>query len=752
MELNPKKKNRKGRRKYQQSDSSLDEKQKHPNISKTRNNSFLNELRQKRISLHSSNFLPTKISELDNIFNTENISYKKEDDYYEIISKKRKEIKQIDEEINEEYNNRNKIFKFLKEIEISKNKEDKKCVERIKEIYNEKERIKLLNNHINKVKIEFEDLETIKKGKKMVFENKDTTKKNLILKRQIEIENDRKKVIHREKQNKELKNKIPEIIQNISKLEEEINEQKKIMKELTEKKNQLKEEFSKINSTVIKDNKFCQDNFFALLPLFPYYKNVIFISTEINTNSDIKSPIIKEDIDENKIIIDEQLIEDAENEEFKIIKFLLKQKEESEKDFNYKILNDRRTLQFNPKEKYKFNKIFSVINNKYIAEPWDISKFSSFKLSTINGYFNEFNMTAINNNYFIIYFVQELDKSSLKGELYSLYQQLKNNEYIDKYMTIKISAITESNYITLQNINQESNVKAQIESINNSGINTIYGFLYEFIKSNRLNKKNIFRIYNFDYSYPQVDDMMNNISKYYAKKKRKKTGVYKKVMRQGGAQPKPKKKPADKNMTNNTSNNNINKNITNNNKNNLNKINVKNNPVKKRNNANKVVQFKKSVFINNNNNKNKNISIDKDNNQNNRSFILPNKSEKKSDKKEKKSILNVSSIDNKKILKKSGSSQRSLKKEKNVRINSKNNIKFVKIDEKTKSITPKKNNSANKELVIKKIKSNNIVFNDLKIIKPEHTLIIHDINDEFVKNEEFKKVAKACGILNNNDK
>ena len=752
MELNPKKKNRKGRRKCRQSDSSLDEKQKHPNISKTRNNSFQNELRQKRISLHSSNFLPTKISELDNIFNTENISYKKEDDYYEIISKKRKEIQQIDEEINEEYNNRNKIFKFLKEIEISKNKEDKKCVERIKEIYNEKERIKLLNNHINKVKIEFEDLETIKKGKKMVFENKDTTKKNLILKRQIEIENDRKKVIHREKQNKELKNKIPEIIQNISKIEEEINEQKKIMKELTEKKNQLKEEFSKINITVIKDNKFCQDNFFALLPLFPYYKNVVFISTEINTNSDIKNPIINQDIDENKIIIDEQLIEDAENEEFKIIKFLLKQKEESEKDFNYKILNDRRTLQFNPKEKYKFNKIFSVINNKYIAEPWDISRLTSFKLSTINGYFNEFNMTAINNNYFIIYFVQELDKSSLKGELYSLYQQLKNNEYIDKYMTIKISAITESNYITLQNINQESNVKAQIESINNSGINTIYGFLYEFIKSNRLNKKNIFRIYNFDYSYPQVDDMMNNISKYYAKKKRKKTGVYKKVMRQGGAQPKPKKKPADKNMTNNTSNNNINKNITNNNKNNLNKINVKNNPVKKKNNANKVVQFKKSVFINNNNNKNKNISIDKDNNQNNRSFILPNKSEKKSDKKEKKSILNVSSIDNKKILKKSGSSQRSLKKEKNVRINSKNNIKFVKIDEKTKSITPKKNNSANKELVIKKIKSNNIVFNDLKIIKPEHTLIIHDINDEFVKSEEFKKVAKACGILNNNDK
>ena len=86
-----------------------------------------------------------------------------------------------------------------------------------------------------------------------------------------------------------------------------------------------------------------------------------------------------------------------------------------------------------------------------------------------------------------------------------------------------------------------------------------------------------------------------------------------------------------------------------------------------------------------------------------------------------------------------------------MQINSKNNnIKYVKFDDKTKSITPKKNNSANKELVVKK--SNSIVFNDLKTIKPEHTLIIHDITSEFVNNAEFKKIAKACGILNNPDK
>ena len=393
-------------------------------------------------------------------------------------------------------------------------------------------------------------------------------------------------------------------------------------------------------------------------------------------------------------------------------------------------------MQFNNKEKYKFSKIFSIINNNYIAEPWNLFKYSSLKLSTINSYFDEFNMTAINNNYFIIYFVPVLDKTCLKGELYSLYQQIKNNEYIDKYMTIKISAITESNYINLQNINQEKSINNQIESINNSGMNTIYGFLYEFIKLNRLNKKNIFRIYNLDYSYPQAIEMMNNITKYYAKKKRKKTGVYKKVIK--GVQPKAKKKQADKSVNNDNKNNK------------LNKGNIKNNQGnKKNNNMNKVVQFKKSVIFNNSH-KDKNISTNNAANNLNKTFISNNRSKKKND---NKKILNVSSIDNKKIIKKSGSSQKvQNKKEKNVTINSKNNIKIVKIDEKPKSITPKKNNSSEKELTRKTLNINNIIINDLKVIKPEHTLIIHDINDEFANSIEFKKVVKSCGLLNINDK
>ena len=743
MDHEGKKKHRKGKRKIKSTDSNKEEKTNNRKLSKKRDISFQSELGQKRISLHSSNFIPTQVREEDYFKTLGNFSKKKEDNYYEIITKDRKEIKKLDDIIDEQYNNRNNIFEFLKLLEESINSENIKCIKRIGEIPKEKEKIEILKNVLKESQKQLDKSETEKNVTKKILENKDTTKRQTIILTQQKIEKGKNDLHAKNDQNKKLKEKIPELIENISKFEEEINEQQNVMKELTEKKNKLREEYSKLNQLVIKDNKFCHENFFALLPLFPYYKNVAFISTEINKENITDNTKVGELDDDNKIIIDEQLIDDIENEDLKNIKFLLKQKEASDKNINYKILTDRRTLQFNPKEKYKFSKIFSIISNNYIAEPWNISKYNSFKLNTINSYFNEFNMSAISNNYFIIYFVPILDKSCLKGDLYSLFQQLKNNEYIDKYITIKISAITESNYINLQNINQENNIKTQIESINNSGLHTIHGFLYEFIKSNRLNKKNIFRIYNLDYSYPQVIEMMNNISKYYAKKKRKKTGVYKKVIK--GAQPKAKKR-ADKSVNNtNTTNINIKTN-------NLNKGNIKNiNQGNKKNNVNKVVQFKKSVRFNNSKRNDSSMNNIKTNNLN-KSFISSNKKEKKIvNNNSNKKVLNVSSLDNKKILKKSGSSQQANnKKEKTVKINSKNNIKMVKINDKVKSITPKKNNSEKKELAVKKI--NNIVFNDLKTIKPEHTLIIHDITDEFAMRDEFKKVAKACGILNNTDK
>ena len=370
-------------------------------------------------------------------------------------------------------------------------------------------------------------------------------------------------------------------------------------------------------------------------------------------------------------------------------------------------------------------------------------------------------MTAISNNYFIIYFLPNIDKTSVNNELFKLFQKLKNNEYIDKNIIIKISAITETTYINLQHINQESKIKNQLLSIKNEGVHTIFGFLYEFTKTNRLNKKNIFRIYNFDYSYPYAVEMMNSISKYYAKKKRKKTGVYKKVIRGQGKQ---KKKQQDRS----TSNNNINKgkqkyNINNNKNNNLNNK----APIKKATNNIISGNLKKNNSFIGQNKKNNNF-ISSRQKSNNNSFIAAGQNKKNNDNKgnvNKKTNKNVSednnndikkinfdtcsSIDDKKILKKSGSENQTSKKEKKKIVNLNpinNNIKAVKFDNNSKSITPRKNNSANKNVADKQ-KAASLVFNDLKLIKPEHTLVIHDLNSDLVNTSEFKQVAKACGLL-----
>ena len=739
MEPERKKKKGRGRRKLPSTDSNLEEKIKPEKITKKRGNSFQKDLSQKRLSLHSSNFIPAKIPPYDNLIHLHTFPHQNDDNYYETITKKQKALKKIDDEIDDQYNNRGIILDFFEEIDKYILAENKKCVERINEIKEEEYGMNSLKSQIDILLKDLNIKESSKLSKKKLFENRDSAHYFTVneIKKEIQISENNLNI--QENKNKEMNNKLPEILEKINKYEQEINHEKNIEKELTENKNILKEEYFKINNIALNDNKFCHDNFFALLTLFPYYKNVAFISSQ---NSNVLNEISNNlNSNENNIIIDEQMLKDIETEKIQKIKNLLKQKEEIEHQIiNYKILNDRRTLQINPKEKYKFNKIFSIINNNYIADTWDIKKYSSFKLSTINSYFNEFNMTAISNNYFIIYFVPILDKTCLKGELYSLFQQLKNNEYLDKNITIKISAITDSTYINLQNINQDNNIKTQIASIENSGIHSIHGFLYEFIKSNRLNKKNIFRLYNFDYMYPQAEDMMSLIAKYYAKKKRKKTGVYKKVIRNGNQQ-KGKKRQADK-----SANSNIN---INNKNNNLNKGNLRNNQQGiKKNIMNKVVQFKKSIIVTKNNRNPSSNNVNSNNNINNKSFIASNKKDNN------KKLLSGCSLDNKKNLKKSGSSQHSNnKKDKKVQLSSKNNIKCVKFDVNPKSLSPKKNNSANKELPDnKKPKFNSIVFNDLKTIKPEHTLIIHDINADFVNNIEFKKIAKACGILNNNDK
>ena len=731
MEINRKKKiKNKTKKKF----ISMDEKPKTKKMSTKTNLSFSKGYNPMQLVLESFGQTPCDIYEFENLINDKNTNTPQEDDYYQIISKKREEIKEIDKQINEQLSKAPEFLKIMKEIKENIDLDEKQCILKNNEKQNALNMLDILQKELNELEKEQKIYKKENDEQRKKYENSVQIKSNEIVTCLNDIEKEKIILSNMKNKNEENKNIIPNILNNIQKKELEINEEKQEKEKKNEIKNSLKQEYEKVNKIAINDNIFCHNNFFSLLTFFPYFKNVAFISNNNIINNGNENQILIEEkkdinnIDENKIIIDEEM----ENNEFiKNIKNLLNQKDNSNKNVNFKILKDRRTLQINLKEKYKFKKIFSVIDNDYIAEPWTVHKYTSLKLSTINSYFNEFNMTAISNNYFIIYFVPNLDKTSLNNELHKLYQKLKNNEYIDKNIVIKISVITESNYITLQNTNQESKVKNQLISIAKAGIHTIYGFLYEFTKTNRLNKKNSFRIYIFDYFYPQAVDMMNNITKYYIKKKRKKTGVYKKVIR---GQIKPKKRPADKSTSNNhTNNNNLNKgkskpnNINNKKNNNINKGQIKKNV---NNNINTGNIRKNNSFIN----------ISQVNNKANKSNINNNKKQ------------NVNTTIDKKITQKSISENQCIIKEnsknKNININI-NNIKVVKFDEKPKSITPKKNNSANKNTVVNKQKACSIVFNDLKTFKPEHTLVIHDINSDFINTNEFKKVVNACGLLNN---
>ena len=144
MEPERKRKHRKNKRKITPKDVNIEEKpekQKPKLVSKISESSLHKELTLKRLSLHSSNFIPSQISEYDNIITLQNISHKKEENYFEIISKKQNELKKFDEEIDEQYSNRYIIFEFLAQIEKSINLENEKCHERINEIINEEKEI-----------------------------------------------------------------------------------------------------------------------------------------------------------------------------------------------------------------------------------------------------------------------------------------------------------------------------------------------------------------------------------------------------------------------------------------------------------------------------------------------------------------------------------------------------------------------------------------------------------------------------------
>ncbi len=86
MEKAPKKKQRrKGKKKVQVNDSSFESKPQKQKVAKIKTISFSKELSQKRISLHSSNYIPVNNYEIDNDKNIENFANIEEDNYFKII-------------------------------------------------------------------------------------------------------------------------------------------------------------------------------------------------------------------------------------------------------------------------------------------------------------------------------------------------------------------------------------------------------------------------------------------------------------------------------------------------------------------------------------------------------------------------------------------------------------------------------------------------------------------------------------------
>ena len=657
-----------------------------------------------------------------------NYDFKKKNRYSQIVEEEKNTTDYLSNQLlekKEEFDNviketdsldAAKIMGFVEEVSFCMDVESKNIRQKEKDL-------KISYDNLLKLQKELIEL-------KSVLKKEEEESKNYVIKEDFVLPKS-EKYLELEKQNIEENNKISSAIEQKDILSKDIitkNEELiKIKNEIDfynnesqknyELKNKAREDYLSSYQIVLNDNKFCLDNFCNCLTLFPYLKHVAFIphKTEKDINDpEIKTPIddlFEDENDQNKMNIDKTENE-IDEENIQRIKLLINPNNIKEK-LLYTILSDRKILLINNNEKYKFKKIFSDVNNKYKYEFWTQKKYDSFKTRTINAYFNDFNNSGINSNYFIVYLVPKLNKETLNSNLYNLYKNLLNNEFNETHISTKISIITESQYINLQNINQESKVKNQLSSMVKGNLYNIYGFLFEFTKTNRLNKKNYFRIYNFDYSYPQIIDVMSNLYKHYVKKKPKKTGLYKKgCLRPGDKDKQKQKKRAQVNVNNNNQNTFKAKIINTGNNNLINKKNLIMN--KKIHNGNNNLVIKNVKITGGNQNFKKiNNNIGKTNNlKTSNSFIGS-----------KKNIDDIS---------RNKEEPKSVKKEQ--------------INEKSKSMTPNKYQSE-KSKKIKKIDVINLVMNDLKIYKPEHTLVIHDINFDFVLDKNFKLVAKASGLL-----
>ena len=410
-------------------DKSFDNKLKFQKASKKFTNlsfSQKNEPFQRHLPYYNFGYFPIDILEVNKIEEKKDPNKSNEDNYHTIITERKEKIKKVKEKMKLLYDKKPKILEALNDAYENINKEKKNIISKIYKIKDYDCLIDNLKKELINIRKEKNVILNKRDVQKKLYELSINTKPEEIILVAQEVGKEKDLLSNMKTDKDKIKNKILDEEIKIKNKIQEINDEKLKEEKLIQEKNIIKEEYDKVNKIAINDNKYCHENFFSLLIFFPYFKNVAFIS---NSNEKLIEKKENEgNFEENKIITEEEINYDIEKENINDIIYLINQRENGDKNINFKILKDRRTLQINPKEKYKFKKIFSTINNNYIAEPWTEQKYHLLKLSTINSYFNEFNMTAISNNYFIIYFLQNIDKTSLNSELFKLFQKLENNE------------------------------------------------------------------------------------------------------------------------------------------------------------------------------------------------------------------------------------------------------------------------------------------------------------------------------------
>ena len=248
----------------------------------------------------------------------------------------------IEKESNKDINLLNEQNKIIPEREDDYktlfNKIDR--IIHIKSVYidfiNEK-RINILKYHFKKLINQDKTIEELQREllEFRKFREK-VEKQNLIKQLRKKYEKEKSNLIKIKNQNVDIDNQLKEIVRKIQNINCILNQNKLLMKQIIEKKNYAKKEFEKANQIAINDNKFCHENFYSSLTLFPYYKNVIFISLY---NKDVKEPVEEEEklsIISNNKIIEENTVEYHFEDDVEDIISLIEQKKMGIKNFHLK--------------------------------------------------------------------------------------------------------------------------------------------------------------------------------------------------------------------------------------------------------------------------------------------------------------------------------------------------------------------------------------------------------------------------------